>query len=282
MGECLTLLLSFMGFMILWALLRCQFGSPGLVPLKVTPPPTLPRPAFCKACQCWKPARAHHSRHLDRCVFRMDHVCPWINNVVGYSNQKFFILFLAYVIVFGVFNLLLLVASLAFAYTSPTGGSKIIAVDAIAVVVNITGVWVVRGFLSEQMESIESNVTLIETFQGSHGDDSIDVFRQLFGENPWLWFIPVYTTAPPDYSESVFPTTALSAQDADSLGVELTDGIGRDKCDKPGRPSACTTVLMHAVRLLHRITHENFRGTIELPVKKAVVGVQGIHSPFGD
>ena len=39
---------------------------------------------YCKACKAIKPPRAHHCSVTGRCVFEMDHYCPWMNNCVGY------------------------------------------------------------------------------------------------------------------------------------------------------------------------------------------------------
>ncbi|KAM8954033.1 palmitoyltransferase ZDHHC15 [Pelodytes ibericus] len=51
---------------------------------------------FCDRCQVVKPDRCHHCSVCGMCVLKMDHHCPWVNNCIGYSNYKFFLLFLAY------------------------------------------------------------------------------------------------------------------------------------------------------------------------------------------
>jgi palmitoyltransferase len=41
------------------------------------------RPKWCSDCRSWKPDRAHHSSEINRCVRKMDHICPWVGGVVS-------------------------------------------------------------------------------------------------------------------------------------------------------------------------------------------------------
>ncbi|KAI1080519.1 zf-DHHC-domain-containing protein [Whalleya microplaca] len=54
------------------------------------------RPKWCSECCNWKADRVHHSTEINRCVYRMDHYCPWVGGMIGENSFKFFVQFTAY------------------------------------------------------------------------------------------------------------------------------------------------------------------------------------------
>jgi len=208
-----------MAAMSIWSFLASHLSDPGYIPRGLKAPKEFEFPIICAICESWKPPRAHHSRLLNRCVFRMDHVCRWIGNVVGYSNQKFFILLLCYGC--GLCITTFLICILSF-FDLPSIARECEIVRLATLIMSITGFFMLRSYFSDQVECLETNVTLIETFQNCKGPtDRVDVFRQIYGNNPVLWMFPIASSLPPNYSELVYSASPLSASDADDLDVEV-------------------------------------------------------------
>ena len=63
---------------------------------------------MCKKCDSIKAPQSHHCSTCMCCIARMDHHCPWVNNCVGFYNQKHFLLFLVYVFLGSTYALVLI------------------------------------------------------------------------------------------------------------------------------------------------------------------------------
>lgn len=46
---------------------------------------------YCYTCHIFRPPGTSHCRECGRCVFQMDHHCPWLHNCIGRRNFKSFI-----------------------------------------------------------------------------------------------------------------------------------------------------------------------------------------------
>jgi len=214
--------------------------DPGtIIPSK--PPPELQNTKWCTLCregqeERWKPPRAHHCKTCKRCIFRMDHHCPWVNNCVGFSNQKLFILFLGYTAISAIVTVILLVSSGVYwlwsqksmAYAS-SPGSFVMICSGLAALVCVAAILFVSDFLQEQIESIQQNSTLVETYQRTHGERTNfwDHWMSVFGRNWWLWPWPFRTHPPADYREPAYPDQDTdgytSYREEDSLGIAGTE-----------------------------------------------------------
>jgi len=212
--------------------------DPGTV-FSESPPENFEHKKMCNLCQAWKPPRAHHCKTCHRCIFRMDHHCPWVNNCVGLTNQKLFILFLGYTAMSAIYTLILLISCTVLwlwnqkswadaAQPSSTAliCSGIVAVECLAAIL------FVGDFLQEQVESIQMNSTLVETYQRTHGTPGTwsENFRQVFGNTWWKWPLPIVSCQRPDLIEPVLPDDLNQPYNYDGSD----DGLGIAGGDSEG------------------------------------------------
>ncbi|XP_049602974.1 palmitoyltransferase ZDHHC15B [Syngnathus scovelli] len=159
---------------------------------------------FCDRCQVLKPDRCHHCSVCEMCVLKMDHHCPWVNNCVGFSNYKFFLLFLSYSMLYCIY-----IAATVCQYfvkfwvgDLPNGPAKFHVLFLMFVALMF---FVSLLFLfSYHCWLVAKNRSTLEAFSAPvfvNGPDrhgfNVGVrknLQQVFGKDRRLWFIPVFTS----------------------------------------------------------------------------------------
>ncbi|XP_076642985.1 palmitoyltransferase ZDHHC15B isoform X4 [Halictus rubicundus] len=159
---------------------------------------------FCEKCQLIKPDRAHHCNVCRTCVLKMDHHCPWVNNCIGFHNYKFFMLFLAYALLYSLF-----VTATSIQYVilfckgdGIQGMSRfqlfLLFFVALMFTVTLNSLFLYHCYLVLRNRSTLEAFTppMFRTGKDKNGFSlgKYKNFQEVFGDNPKLWFLPVFTS----------------------------------------------------------------------------------------
>ena len=135
----------------------------------------------------------------------MDHHCPWVDNCIGFYNKKFFIQLIFY---FFLTSLFFCITYIPYSYdiikmlyvSHGKANTDIIYKNYIILLNNIIllGFSIIDfNFLKFHLKLLSSNLTTIETLDNDLMQNKkydlgfIENFKQVFGENKLLWFLPI-------------------------------------------------------------------------------------------
>ncbi|KAM7354159.1 DNZDHHC/NEW1 zinc finger protein 11 [Cochliomyia hominivorax] len=173
----------------------------------------------CTRCETYRPPRAHHCRICKRCIRRMDHHCPWINNCVGERNQKFFLQFLVYVGMLALYSIALVVGSWVYPCEecgSDTLESQTRLLHSVILLLEsaLFGLFVL-AIMVDQMHAILHDETAVEQAQqkGSYRPNrrKFYLLADVFGRgHPACWLLPCTSFSSSSSTLRYYDTPLLS------------------------------------------------------------------------
>ncbi|CAI4226514.1 unnamed protein product [Auanema sp. JU1783] len=167
---------------------------------------------MCTRCQSFRPPRAHHCRVCKRCIRRMDHHCPWVNNCVGEFNQKYFLQFLFYVGVTSFYSILLIIISWVYddeyastgmkgPYGENAHHTKVLHTIFLSMESVLFGMFVL-AVSCDQLNAIFSEETAVEAtqrrgrkqYKRARRRSRVALLREVCGGGSvWSWFLPCFS-----------------------------------------------------------------------------------------
>ncbi|CAB9514350.1 Palmitoyltransferase ZDHHC7 [Seminavis robusta] len=155
---------------------------------------------LCRRCNAFKPRRAHHCSVCRRCIIKMDHHCPWVNNCVGIGNHKYFLLFVFYTFLSCAYTITMLISWFVICMRhNPSGHSRharhgIACLDSPTQLLNLLGLVVeavlfgmfTSCMMVDQSDVISSKMTHIDRLKGGGdvGVPSLGGVAEVFGVGP--------------------------------------------------------------------------------------------------
>ncbi|XP_071088527.1 palmitoyltransferase ZDHHC20-B-like isoform X3 [Haliotis cracherodii] len=182
-------------------------------------------PRYCEKCRCIKPDRCHHCSVCSRCVLKMDHHCPWVNNCVGFSNYKFFVQFLGYALLYCLY---VAITSLKYFIDFWKGGAgngmgkfHLLFLFFVSI---MFGISLISLFGYHLYLTCKNRSTLeafrAPIFQSGPDKEGFSLgrggnFQEVFGDQVKVWFLPIYSSLGDGVS---FPSQSSATMSYQTMG----------------------------------------------------------------
>uniref|UniRef100_A0A6I8R5F6 Palmitoyltransferase n=1 Tax=Xenopus tropicalis TaxID=8364 RepID=A0A6I8R5F6_XENTR len=154
---------------------------------------------YCMICQGLKPDRCYHCPVCDICVLKLDHHCVFLNNCVGFSNYKFFLLCVLYALLMCLFTcaVSLYYSILFWTYRLPNTESKV-PIIVLFVLTALFSLFLFLFFLAH-FPLATWNQTARENSDDNDESNPYDLgcsknLRQVFGNEKRYWFLPTFSS----------------------------------------------------------------------------------------
>ena len=168
---------------------------------------------YCKKCEAFKPARAHHCSICMRCIVKMDHHCPWVNNCVGIGNHKFFVLFIFWTNVvcsYALIMVLSMYSACIFRYGKCVTDANDNILGVLLLVESILFGLFTLCMIADQGSSISSNQTQIDRLKNMRHESPAHTLEvnEVFGTPSSIscqfsWIIPTIVKFPDNVKDKI-------------------------------------------------------------------------------
>lgn len=236
-----------------------------------------PYKKYCRRCKGFKPRRAHHCSICERCIIKMDHHCPWVNNCVGIGNTKLFLQFLVSIFIVSVYAITLIIFKVLSCSTSrrsqyycPSTPGDTVFVMGLLVEGILFGLFTIC-MIADQSESIFSNQTQIDRLKNERHDIQDEV-NEVFGTPSGKschssWFLPSKVIFPHKYRDKIYGYTMFqeSSQNDVEDSTEITPLTAQSNSSKDGFESDDTIVGKDSVEKHDRQIQAFMRKRVNAP-----------------